>query len=129
MVRAVVVHPFPRVASRVVGKRQLGTMTAVDPVVLVVTAPPNARGGDATSLGGGLVGAIVVRLPSAAGGRVRRENLDRERLSYLELRGGRRRRGERARRDRRGGRRSERDPPAPGWAVNRAAVSCRRRSG
>ena len=122
VVRSVVVHPSPLVASRVVGERQLGTMTAVDRVVLLVTALPNA-------LGGGLVDAIVILMLSAAGGRVRRENLDRERLSYLELRGGRRRRGERARRDRRGGRRSERDPPAPGWAVNRAAVSCRRRSG
>jgi len=112
-----------------VGKRQLGTMTAVDPVVLLVTALPNALAGDATSLGGGLVGAIVVLLSSAAGGRVPRENLDRERLSYPELRGERRRRGGRARRDRRGGRRSERDPPAPGGAVIGAAVSCRRRSG
>ena len=129
-VRSVVVHPFPLVASRVVGKRQLGTMTAVDPVVLLVTALPNALAGDATSLGGGLVGAIVVLLPSAAGGRVPRENVDRERLSYPELRGEeRRRRGGRARRDRRGGRRSERDPPAPGGGAIGAAVSCRRRSG
>jgi len=113
----------------VVGKRQLGTMTAVDPVVLLVTALPNALAGDATSLGGGLVGATVVLLLSAAGGRVPRENLDRERLSYPELRGERRRRqGGRVRRDRRGGRRSERDPPAPGGAVI-GAVSCRRRSG
>jgi hypothetical protein len=106
----------------VVGKRQLGTMTAVDPVVLLVTAPPNA-------LGGGLVGAIVILMLSAAGGRVRRENLDHGRLSYPKLRGGRRRRGGRARRDARGGRRSERDPPTPDGAVIGAAVSCRWRSG
>ena len=129
VVRSVVVHPSPLVASRVVGERQLGTMTAVDPVVLLVTALPNALVGDATSLGGGLVGAIVILMLSAAGGRVRRENLDRGRLSYPDLGGGRRRRGGRARRDPRGGRRSERDPPAPDEAVIGAAVSCRWRSG
>src|SRR2546426_7739659 len=42
VVRSVVVHPSPLVASRVVGERQLGTMTAVDRVVLLVTALPNA---------------------------------------------------------------------------------------
>jgi hypothetical protein len=129
VVRSVVVHPSPLVASRVVGERQLGTMTAVNPVVLLVTALPNTLVGDASSLGGGLVGAIVILMLSAAGGRVRRENLDRGQLSYPDLGGGRRRRGGRARRDPRGGRRSERDPPAPDEAVIGAAVSCRWRSG
>jgi hypothetical protein len=121
VVRSVVVHPSPLVASRVVGERQLGTMTAVDRVVLLVTALPNA-------LGGGLVDAIVILMLSAAGGRVRRENLDHGRLSYPELRGGRRRGGG-ARRDPRGGRRSERDPPAADEAVIGAAISRRWRSG
>jgi uncharacterized membrane protein YcaP (DUF421 family) len=119
VVRSVVVYLFLLVGFRLAGKRQLGTMTAFDLVVLLVISNvvQNALIGNDNSLGGGLLGAtailglnaivawvtfrykrverVVEHTPTVLvkHGRILRENLRRERLSLPELRAALRREG------------------------------------
>ena len=112
VVRSAVVYLFLLVGFRLAGKRQLGTMTAFDLVVLLVISNvvQNALIGNDNSLGGGLLGATVIlglnaivawvtfrykrvervveHTPTVLvkHGRILRENLRRERLSLPELR-------------------------------------------
>ncbi len=61
VIRSAVVYLFLLAAFRLAGKRQLGTMTAFDLVVLLVISNvvQNALIGNDNSLGGGLLGATV----------------------------------------------------------------------
>jgi uncharacterized membrane protein YcaP (DUF421 family) len=119
VIRSAVVYLFLLVAFRLAGKRQLGTMTAFDLVVLLVISNvvQNALIGNDNSLGGGLLGATVILVLNAIvawvtsrskrmerivehtptilvrHGRILRENLRRERLSLPELRAALRREG------------------------------------
>lgn len=119
VVRSAVVYLFLLVGFRLAGKRQLGTMTAFDLVVLLVISNvvQNALIGNDNSLGGGLLGATVIlglnaivawvtfrykrvervveHTPTVLvkHGRILRENLRRERLSLPELRAALRREG------------------------------------
>ena len=119
VVRSAVVYLFLLVAFRLAGKRQLGTMTAFDLVVLLVISNvvQNALIGNDNSLGGGLLGATVILVLNAIvawltfrfkrlerivehtptilvkHGRILRENLRRERLSLHEVRAALRREG------------------------------------
>ncbi len=119
VIRSAVVYLFLLVAFRLAGKRQLGTMTAFDLVVLLVISNvvQNALIGNDNSLGGGLLGATVILVLNAIvawitfrfkrmerlvehtptilvrHGRILRENLRRERLSLSELRAALRREG------------------------------------
>jgi uncharacterized membrane protein YcaP (DUF421 family) len=119
VVRSAVVYLFLLVAFRLAGKRQLGTMTAFDLVVLLVISNvvQNALIGNDNSLGGGLLGATVILVLNAIvawltfrfkrlerivehtptilvkHGRILRENLRRERLSLHEVRASLRREG------------------------------------
>ena len=119
VVRSAVVYLFLLAGFRLAGKRQLGTMTAFDLVVLLVISNvvQNALIGNDNSLGGGLLGATVIlglnaivawvtfrykrvervveHTPTVLvkHGRILRENLRRERLSLPELRAALRREG------------------------------------
>lgn len=119
VIRSAVVYLFLLAAFRLAGKRQLGTMTAFDLVVLLVISNvvQNALIGNDNSLGGGLLGATVILVLNAIvawvtsrykrvervvehtptvlvkHGRILRENLRRERLSLPELRAALRRDG------------------------------------
>ncbi len=119
VIRSAVVYLFLLIAFRLAGKRQLGTMTAFDLVVLLVISNvvQNALIGNDNSLGGGLLGATVILVLNAIvawvtfrykrvervvehtptvlvkHGRILRENLRRERLSLQELRAALRREG------------------------------------
>ncbi len=119
VIRSAVVYLFLLIAFRLAGKRQLGTMTAFDLVVLLLISNvvQNALIGNDTSLGGGLLGATVILVLNAIiawvtfrykrvervvehtptvlvkHGRILRENLRRERLSLQELRAALRREG------------------------------------
>jgi uncharacterized membrane protein YcaP (DUF421 family) len=119
VIRSAVVYLFLLVGFRLAGKRQLGTMTAFDLVVLLVISNvvQNALIGNDNSLGGGLLGAtailglnaivawvtfrykrverVVEHTPTVLvkHGRILRENLRRERLSLPELRAALRREG------------------------------------
>lgn len=119
VVRSAAVYLFLLVAFRLAGKRQLGSMTAFDLVVLLVISNvvQNALIGNDNSLGGGLLGATVILLLNAIvawvtfrhkrverlieqtptvlvrHGRILRDNLRRERLSLPELRAALRKEG------------------------------------
>jgi uncharacterized membrane protein YcaP (DUF421 family) len=119
VIRSAVVYLFLLVGFRLAGKRQLGTMTAFDLVVLLVISNvvQNALIGNDNSLGGGLLGATLILVLDAIvawvtfrfkrmerlvehtptilvrHGRILRENLRRERLSLSELRAALRREG------------------------------------
>ena len=119
VIRSAAVYVFLLVAFRLCGKRQLGQMTAFDVIVLLVISNvvQNALIGNDNSLGGGLLGAIVILLLNSAvawltfrykrlervvehtptvlvkHGRILRESLRRERLSLPELRAALRREG------------------------------------
>ena len=119
VIRSAVVYLFLLVGFRLAGKRQLGSMTAFDLVVLLVISNvvQNALIGNDNSLGGGLLGATVILVLNAIvawvtfrykrvervvehtptilvkHGRILRENLRRERLSLSELRAALRREG------------------------------------
>ncbi len=119
LVRSVVVYLFLLVAFRLMGKRQLGQMTAFDLVVLLIISNvvQNAVIGADNSLGGGLIGATAILLLNAGvawltfryrrierlvehsptvivrHGRILRDSLRRERLSLPELRSALRQQG------------------------------------
>ena len=119
VIRSAAVYLFLLLAFRVTGKRQLGQMTAFDLVVLLVISNvvQNALIGNDNSLGGGLLGAVVILLLNVVvawltfrhkrverlvehtptvlvkHGRILRENLRRELLSLAELRAALRREG------------------------------------
>lgn len=119
VIRSVVVYLFLLAGFRLAGKRQLGSLTAFDLVVLLVISNvvQNALIGNDNSLGGGLVGATVILLLNAIvawvtfrykrverlvehtptvlvrHGRILRGNLRRERLSLPELRAALRQQG------------------------------------
>ncbi len=112
VIRSAVVYLFLLVAFRLAGKRQLGQMTAFDLVILLIISNvvQNAVIGNDNSLGGGLLGAMVILLLNAAiawatwrykrverfvehvptvlvkNGRILLDNLRRERLSLPEFR-------------------------------------------
>ena len=111
VLRSVVVYGFLLVAFRLTGKRQVGQLTPFDLVVLLVISNvvQNAVVGNDNSLGGGLIGAVVIlalnyavvevtyrskrarRLLEAQptllihNGRILHENLRRERLTRDDL--------------------------------------------
>jgi uncharacterized membrane protein YcaP (DUF421 family) len=64
LVRSVVVYVFLLVAFRFTGKRQVGQLTPFDLVVLLIISNvvQNAVIGPDNSLGGGLLGAVVILL-------------------------------------------------------------------
>ena len=64
ILRSVVVYAFLLIAFRLTGKRQVGSMTPFDLVVLLIISNvvQNAVIGNDNSLGGGLIGAIVILL-------------------------------------------------------------------
>jgi len=110
--RAVIVYLFLLIAFRLAGKRQLGQLTPFDLVVVLIISNvlQNAMIGNDNSLGGGLLGAMVILLLNAfvawltfrykwvdrifehnptvlvRHGRILRENLRRERVTLGELR-------------------------------------------
>jgi len=111
IVRPLIVYIFLLVAFRVVGKRELGQLTPFDLVVLLTISNvlQNAMIGPDNSLGGGLIGGltlfvangVIVRLsirfprllrliesrPTLLikNGKVIRNNLKREGMTYVEL--------------------------------------------
>jgi len=119
VVRSVVVYLFLLAAFRFTGKRQVGQLTPFDLVVLLVISNvvQNAVIGPDNSLGGGLLGAVVIlvlngllveityrskrarRLLEATptilvhNGRLLQANLDHERISLDDLRAAMRRAG------------------------------------
>ncbi|HET8579119.1 MAG TPA: YetF domain-containing protein [Methylomirabilota bacterium] len=119
LLRSAVVYLFLLIAFRLMGKRQLGQMTAFDLVVLLIISNvvQNALIGNDNSLGGGLIGATAILLLNAGvawltfrykrlerlvehsptvivrHGRILRENLRQERLSLSELRSALRQQG------------------------------------
>ena len=119
IVRAVVVYLFLLLAFRFTGKRQVGQLTPFDLVVLLIISNvvQNAVIGPDNSLGGGLLGAVVIlllngmlvevtfrskrlrRLFEASptilvhNGRLLQKNLARERISLDDLHAAMRRSG------------------------------------
>lgn len=119
LLRSVVVYLFLLIAFRVMGKRQLGQLTAFDLVVLLIISNvlQNAMIGPDNSLGGGLIGATVILILNGLvawftsrhkrierivehsptilvkHGRILKDSLRRERLSLAELRAGLRQQG------------------------------------
>ena len=119
IIRAVVVYLFLLAAFRFTGKRQVGQLTPFDLVVLLIISNvvQNAVIGPDNSLGGGLLGAVVIlilngllvevtyrskrlrRLLEAAptilvhNGRLLEKNLARERISLDDLHAAMRRAG------------------------------------
>lgn len=111
ILRSVVVYLFVLLAFRFTGKRQVGQLTPFDLVVLLIIANvvQNAVIGNDNSLGGGLLGAVVIlalnylvveityrwkrarRLLEATptvlvhNGRILHENLRRERITLDDL--------------------------------------------
>ena len=67
IVRCLVVYAFLLLVFRLLGKRQLGQMTAFDLIVLLVISElvQNAMTGDDHSLAGGLIGATTLVLINA----------------------------------------------------------------
>ncbi len=112
LIRSAMVYLFLLIAFRLTGKRQLGQLTAFDLVVVLIISNvlQNAMIGNDNSLGGGLLGAVVILLLNALvawftfrykraeriiehsptvlvkHGRILHENLRRERVSMPELR-------------------------------------------
>ena len=119
LLRSVVVYGFLLASFRLAGKRQLGQMTPLDLIVLLIISNvvQNALIGNDNSLGGGLVGATTIlvlnslvawvtfrsktaqRLVEHAPtvlvrhGRILSANLERERLSLSEFHAALRREG------------------------------------
>lgn len=119
VLRTVAVYAFLLIAFRVAGKRQLGQLSPFDLVVLLIisNAVQNSLIGDDVSLGGGLLGAIVLLLVNGVvawvssrhrgvqrlvestptmlirHGRVCMDNLHRELMTLSELRAALRREG------------------------------------
>jgi uncharacterized membrane protein YcaP (DUF421 family) len=119
VLRSVVVYLFMLLAFRFTGKRQVGQLTPFDLVVLLIISNvvQNAVIGPDNSLGGGLLGAVVIlalnwivvevtfrskrlrRLLEATptllvhNGRILRQNLERERITLDDLHAALRRNG------------------------------------
>lgn len=119
VLRSVVVYLFMLAAFRFTGKRQVGQLTPFDLVVLLVISNvvQNAIIGPDNSLGGGLIGAVVILLLNYAvvevafrskrlrrlleasptllvhNGRILHDNLNKERLTLDDLHAALRRSG------------------------------------
>ena len=119
ILRSVVVYVFLLIAFRFTGKRQVGSMTPFDLVVLLIISNvvQNAVIGSDNSLGGGLIGAVAILMlnwgvveltyrykgarrvlegePSLLvhNGKILKGHLDRERISMDDLEGALRKSG------------------------------------